>query len=57
MAIQMLNGRMFGRKVMEVSTWDGKTKYKMEETKEEEAVRLAEWEKYLKEDEGPLEAP
>jgi len=57
MAIQMLNGRMFGRKVMEVSTWDGKTKYKMEETKEEEAVRLAEWEKHLMEDEGPLEAP
>ena len=45
--------------VMEVATWDGRTKYKMEESKEEEAKRLEEWENYLKEggDEKPLEAP
>jgi len=59
MAVEMLNGRMFGRKVMEVATWDGRTKYKMEESKEEEAKRLEEWENYLKEggDKKPLEAP
>merc|ERR1712218_164867 len=60
MAVEMLNGRMFGRKVMEVATWDGRTKYKMEESKEEEAKRLEEWENYLKEggdDRKPLEAP
>ena len=46
--------------VMEVATWDGRTKYKMEESKEEEAKRLEEWENYLKEggdDKKPLEAP
>ena len=45
---------------MEVATWDGRTKYKMEESKEEEAKRLEEWENYLKEggdDKKPLEAP
>ena len=81
MAVEMLNGRMFGRKVwigqpkyifgafwlnnnfkkqvMEVATWDGRTKYKMEESKEEEAKRLEEWENYLKEggENKPLEAP
>ena len=74
MAVEMLNGRMFGRKVlttnflsqlhlmkqvMEVATWDGRTKYKMEESKEEEAKRLEEWENYLKEggDKKTLEAP
>ena len=36
---------------MEVATWDGRTKYKMEESKEEEAKRLEEWENYLKEGE------
>ena len=79
MAVEMLNGRMFGRKVkttnmkfwcfvvqlhlmkqvMEVATWDGRTKYKMEESKEEEAKRLEEWENYLKAggEDKPLEAP
>jgi len=47
MAVDMLNGRLFGKRIMAVQTWDGKTKYKSEESKEEEAVRLAAWEKYL----------
>lgn len=47
MAVQMLDGRMFGQKVMDVKTWDGKTKYKTEESKEDEAARLAAWEKHL----------
>ena len=34
--------------VMEVTTWDGRTKYKKEESKEDEEKRLAEWDKYLK---------
>ena len=33
---------------MEVTTWDGRTKYKKEESKEDEEKRLAEWDKYLK---------
>jgi len=47
MAVQMLHGRLFGKKVMSVETWDGKSKYKMEESKEEESERLKHWEKFL----------
>jgi len=47
MAVQMLHGRLFGKKIMSVETWDGKSKYKMEESKEEESERLKHWEKFL----------
>jgi len=49
LAIEMLNGRLFGKRIMNVAQWDGKTKYKVEveESKEEEAERLSAWEKYL----------
>lgn len=55
MAVEMLNGRMFGQKVMDVKTWDGRTKYKIEESKEDEAARLAAWEKHLAGDEESQE--
>ena len=32
---------------MSVETWDGKSKYKMQESKEEESERLKHWEKFL----------
>ena len=48
----MLNGRLFfNKRVMSVSTWDGKTKYKVDETEEEERARLANWDKFLAEEE------
>jgi len=47
MAVQMLHGRLFGKKVMSVETWDGKSKYKMEESREEETERLRHWEEFL----------
>jgi len=50
LAVQMLNGRMFGTRVMAVSTWDGRTKYKLDESKVEETERLQQWEKYLHEE-------
>eukprot|EP00092_Neocalanus_flemingeri_P018482 GFUD01020002.1.p1 GENE.GFUD01020002.1~~GFUD01020002.1.p1 ORF type:complete len:583 (-),score=207.57 GFUD01020002.1:2-1750(-) len=50
MAVQMLHGRLFGKKVMSVETWDGKSKYKMEESKTEESERLQQWEKFLREE-------
>ena len=45
----MLNGRMFSsNKIpMKSYTWDGKTKYKINETQEEEKERLANWDKFL----------
>ena len=35
---------------MSVETWDGKTKFKMEESKLEESERLQQWEKFLQEE-------
>merc|ERR1712115_732558 len=55
MAVQMLNGRMFGKKLMSVETWDGRTKYKVEESSKEENDRLDQWEKYLQEEEDKEE--
>ena len=45
----MLNGRMFSsnKTPMKSYTWDGKTKYKINETQEEEKERLANWDKFL----------
>ena len=47
MAVQMLNGRMFGKNLMSVATWDGKSKYNINESTTEEKERLEQWEKYL----------
>lgn len=40
------NGR-----VITCETWDGVTKYEVEETEEEEAKRIAEWHNFLEADE------
>ena len=40
---------------MSVETWDGRTKYKVEESSREETDRLDQWEKYLQEGEGKEE--
>lgn len=52
MAISMLDGRMFSNNKipMKAYTWDGKTKYKINETEEEEKERLANWDKFLAEE-------
>jgi len=47
MAVQMLNGRMFIKNVMAVETWDGRSKYNINESSAEEKERLAQWEKFL----------
>lgn len=49
--IQALHTRWFaGRRIL-AETWDGKTKYLVEETEEEKKKRIAQWEKFLEEDE------
>ena len=51
-----LAGRLFfNGRIMKAQTWDGKTKYRVEETEEEERARLEEWAKYL--DEGDDDNP
>ncbi|KHJ84650.1 hypothetical protein OESDEN_15633 [Oesophagostomum dentatum] len=57
MAVKMLNSRIVDGRRLEVSLWDGKTKYKVQETEEERQRRLANWQNYIKgdsddEDEG-----
>ena len=55
-AISMLDGRLYitgsDQRVLSAAAWDGKTKYKVNETEEEERERLANWEKFLQ-DETP----
>lgn len=48
----MLNGRLFTKSCgpMKCYTWDGKTKYKITESEEEEKARLENWEKFLRAD-------
>ena len=42
-------------RLMSVETWDGRTKYNVEESSREETERLDQWEKYLQEGEGKEE--
>ena len=51
LAISMMNGRMFNQRVMKAETWNGKEKFKVEETEEEEQERLSNWDKFLNEEE------
>lgn len=58
LAISMLDGRLFTKACgpMKSYTWDGRTKYKVTESAEEEKARLENWEKFLKaeEDDSPV---
>ena len=42
-----LNGRWFACRQLRAETWDGKTKYFVEETEEEYKARLKKWEDFL----------
>ncbi|GMT01470.1 hypothetical protein PENTCL1PPCAC_23644, partial [Pristionchus entomophagus] len=46
-AVKMLNGRPVRGRTLEAGLWDGKTKYKMEETEEQAAKRLEAWNKFM----------
>jgi HIV Tat-specific factor 1 len=59
-AVAMMDGRLFflGRlpgRTMTAATWDGKTKFKKNETEEEEQKRLAQWDKWLEEQDNEKE--
>ena len=56
-AISMLDGRLYGdSRVLKAFTWDGKTKYKVAETEEEERERLKKWDEFLAGDDNDQEA-
>ncbi|ESO84279.1 hypothetical protein LOTGIDRAFT_62731, partial [Lottia gigantea] len=45
--IEALHGRWFAKKQIHAETYDGKTKYEVEETEEEKAERIQTWNKFL----------
>jgi len=48
-AVKMLNGRLVGGKIISAFLWDGKEKFKKEESSTERKLRDESWEKYLEE--------
>ena len=48
---EALNGRWFAKRQLTAETWDGKTKYHIEETEEEKEARLKKWQKFLESEE------
>ena len=49
--IEKLHGRWFAGQKITAETWDGKTKYRKDETEEEKQKRLAQWAKFLQDEE------
>ena len=45
--VQLMNGRWFASRQLLAFHWDGKTKYKVEETEEEAEKRIAKWDQFL----------
>lgn len=50
LVVQMMNGRYFGQRKLTAELWDGKAKFKVEETEEEAKKRLQNWDKHLEDD-------
>jgi HIV Tat-specific factor 1 len=50
--VQLINGRWFGKRQLTAEIWDGKTKYKIEETDADIKERLDKWDNFLGEDAG-----
>lgn len=48
--VALMNGRWFAGRQLKAETWDGRTKYKIEETAEEAENRLKQWDKFLDDD-------
>ncbi|XP_058975666.1 uncharacterized protein LOC131801245 [Musca domestica] len=55
LVIQMMHGRFFGKRQLTAEHWDGKTKYKIEETEEEIQKRLNKWDNFLETDETKID--
>ncbi|CAI4227699.1 unnamed protein product [Auanema sp. JU1783] len=47
LVVKMLNGTVIRGKQIQASLWDGKTKYKVEETEEDRAKRMEHWDKIM----------
>ncbi|XP_070494777.1 17S U2 SnRNP complex component HTATSF1 isoform X2 [Chironomus tepperi] len=47
LVIKLMNGRFFGERKLTAETWDGKTKYKIDESETDKTVRVQKWESFL----------
>lgn len=58
LVVQMMHRRHFGKRELSAELWDGKTKYKANETEAESKERLSKWDEFLEQDdnEKPTEA-
>ncbi|XP_074604409.1 RRM1_TatSF1_like and RRM2_TatSF1_like domain-containing protein barc [Brevipalpus obovatus] len=45
--VEIMNGRWFAQRKLKAFNWDGRTKYKIQETEEEAAKRIEKWDKFL----------
>lgn len=45
--VELMDGRFFAGRQLTAHLWDGKTRYKIDETEEEVEKRMTDWEKYL----------
>nr|XP_017010584.2 LOW QUALITY PROTEIN: HIV Tat-specific factor 1 [Drosophila takahashii] len=50
--IQMMQGRYFGQRQLSAESWDGKTKYKIDESATEASERLSKWDDFLAQEEA-----
>ncbi|KAI9587146.1 HIV Tat-specific factor 1 [Glossina fuscipes] len=55
LVIQMMAGRFFGKRQLTAEHWDGKTKYKTEESEVEIEKRLNKWDQFLESEENRTE--
>lgn len=49
--VQLMNGRFFAGRRLTAHLWDGRAKYKVDETEEEAEQRLRQWEEFLEREE------
>lgn len=45
--VSLMNGRWFAGRQLSAASWDGRTKFKIEETEEEIEARMKKWDDYL----------
>lgn len=45
--LQLMNNRLFGNRRLTAETWDGKTRYRTEETAEDAQKRISQWNEHL----------
>ncbi|CRK96099.1 CLUMA_CG009535, isoform A [Clunio marinus] len=55
LVIQLMNGRFFGQRKLSAEAWDGKIKYKIDESEADKNERLAKWQNYLETEDAKKE--